>query len=165
MFEKRDVRTLAQVKRDEVWPRAWDWWARQGFRLEPTGPYRFRGSSFYARIGLRREVRLGLDEAAGGTTVDLAFNASLTDEGLVGGAVAAVLFLPVAVVGGAISYTEYETDAQNLMNAFWQYVNAAAGQGPANPVPVPPPCSRCGAALLPDWKVCPYCGTSRPAAP
>jgi len=163
VFEKRDVRALANLKRDEAWTRAWDWWSRQGFRLEQTGPYQFRGASFYGRIGLRREVRLLLEESAGTTRVDLAFSASLTDEGLVGGAVAAVLFLPVAVVGGAISYTEYEADAQNLMNAFWQSIGAAPGSGV--PVTVPPPCSRCGAALLPDWKVCPYCGTSRPPSP
>lgn len=166
MFEKREVRSLPGVRREEIWVKAWDWWSRQGFRVEQTGPYRARGSSFYGRIGLRREFALAIDEAGPNTNVDLSFNASLTDEGLVGGAVAAVLFFPVAVVGGAISYTEYETDAQNLMAAFWQYLFASAGRGPSSGVPVPPPpCTGCGSALLPDWRVCPYCGRPRSPSP
>ena len=142
----------------------WDWWARQGFHLAQTGPYRIHGSSFYGRIGLRREFDLALDADGKGSSVDLVFRARITDEGLVGGAVAAVLFLPVAIVGGAVSYTQYETDAQNLMAAFWQYVTALQVGGGAPPAIVPPPCSSCDAALLPDWKLCPTCGTAKPGA-
>ncbi|OGS47880.1 MAG: hypothetical protein A3K68_01325 [Euryarchaeota archaeon RBG_16_68_13] len=161
MFEKREVRTFPGLKRDALWSKAWDWWGRQGFQLQRTGPFRFHGSSYYGRIGLRREFDLVIDEAAGATNIDLSVSARLTDEGVVGGAVAAVLFWPVAVVGGAMSYSEYESDARNLMNAFWQYANAeAAGSGPRPSIP-PPPCTGCGSALLPDWKVCPYCGRSR----
>lgn len=153
MFEKREVRHLAGGRRDEVWTKAWDWWSRQGFNLTQTGPYRFHGSSYYARIGLRREFDLILDEATGGTSADLSFEARITDAGVIGGAVAAVIFFPVALVGGAISYVEYESDARNIMAAFWQYISGAAGSAG-----IPPPCKGCGAALLPDWKVCPYCG-------
>ena len=164
MFEKRETRTFPGMRRDEIWSRGWEWWSRQGFRLEQMGPYRARGTSFYGRIGLRREFTLAVDEVSGGAGADLSFRASLTEEGLVGGAVAAVLFFPVAVVGGAISYTEYETDARNLMAAFWQYLQATGGRGPATAMPVPTPaCTGCGAALLPDWKVCPYCGQRRAA--
>lgn len=165
VFEKREVRTFPGGRRDSAWPRAWDWWSRQGFQLAQTGPYRFHGSSFYGRIGLRRELELVLDDVPGGLSVDLSFNARITDEGLVGGAVATVLFWPVAVVGGAVSYSEYETDARNLMNAFWQFIASDTGQPGAGPATLPPPpCSGCGAALLPDWKVCPYCGRPRTGA-
>ncbi len=91
--------------------------------------------------------------------MDLAFNAQITDEGLIAGAVTAVFLLPVAVLGGAVSYTEYETDAQNMMLAFWQFLGASPASGPVSSAPpMPPACKGCGSALLPDWKVCPYCG-------
>ncbi len=162
MFEKREVRFFPGVRREDVWTRAWDWWGRQGFQLTQTGPYRFHGSSHYARIGLRREFVLILDEASGGTNVDLTFSASITEEGLVVGAVAAVVLLPVAVLGGAVSYSEYETDSRNLILAFWQFLSSQPGAPSVGATPpMPPPCTGCGSALLPDWKVCPYCGRAR----
>ncbi len=164
MFQKREVHFVGGAKPADLWPKVWDWWSRQGFQLSQSGPTSLRGTSYYSNIGLRREFWLILSEAAGGTNVDLSLNAQITDEGLVVGAVSAVVFWPVAVVGGALSYSEYETDARNLMIAFWQFLYApAASPGTAVPGPtaVPPPCSGCGAAMLPDWKVCPYCGRAR----
>jgi len=162
MFEKREVRSFPGLRRDDVWAKAWDWWARQGFHLAKTGPYRFHGSSYYSRIGLRREFDLIVDDVPGGCNVDLTFSAQITDEGLIVGAVTAVLLLPVAVLGGAVSYSEYETDARNLILAFWQFLSTAPGASADKPTPaMTPPCKGCGAALLPDWRVCPYCGRPR----
>jgi hypothetical protein len=164
MFEKREVRFVAGVSRDDLWAKAWDWWTRQGFALTKTRPYRCHGASFYARIGLRREFDLILDEANGGCNVDLTFRAVLTQEGLIAGAVAAVVLWPIAVLGGAVSYSEYEADARNLLLAFWQFVTANAGErSTSQPPPMPPPCKGCGSGLLPDWKVCPYCGRAKDA--
>lgn len=164
MFEKREVRFVEGVSRDDIWAKAWDWWTRQGFALTKTGPYRCHGASFYARIGLRREFDLILDEANGGCTVDLTFRAVLTEEGLIAGAVTAVVLWPIAVLGGAVSYSEYEADARNLLLAFWQFVATGPGARSTSPPPaMPPPCKGCGSALLPDWKVCPYCGRAKDA--
>ena len=162
MFEKREIRFFPGTRRNDVWPKAWDWWGRQGFHLARTGPYRVHGSSYYARIGLRREFDVILDDASGGTNVDLTFNAQITEEGLIVGAVTAVLLLPVAVLGGAVSYSEYETDARNLILGFWQFLATAQGVPAGRTTPsMPPPCKGCGSALLPEWKVCPYCGRAR----
>jgi hypothetical protein len=162
MFEKREVRSFPGLRRDDAWRKAWDWWGRQGFQLTKTGPYRFHGSSFYSRIGLRREFDAILDGAEGGTNVDLTFNAQITDEGLIAGAVTAAFLLPVAVLGGAVSYSEYETDARNSVLAFWQFLSGApTGAADRMTSAMPPPCQGCGAALLPDWKVCPHCGRKR----
>jgi len=158
VFEKREVRSFPGARREDFWPKAWGWWTRQGFALTKTGPYRIHGASHYSQIGLRREFDLILDDTDGGCNVDLSFGASITDEGLIAGAVTAVFLLPVAVLGGAISYTEYETDAQNLMLAFWQSLGTAETKARRAPSMAPIACKNCGAALLPDWKVCPYCG-------
>ena len=164
MFEKREMHFIPASKPADLWPKLWDWWSRQGFQLAQTATHSLHGTSFYSRIGLKREVWFVLTDAPNGSNADLSLNAQITDEGLVLGAVSAVLFLPVAVVGGAISYSEYATDARNLMLAFWQYVYSL-GAPPGTPPPripeVPTPCAGCGAAMLPDWKVCPYCGRAR----
>lgn len=162
MFQKREARFVPAARPADLWPRAWDWWSRQGFSLAQSGPYQMRATSFYSSIGLRRECLLLMSEASGGTNVDLSLDAQITDEGLVIGAVSAVVFWPVALAGGAVSYSEYETDARNLMNAFWQFITApAAHPGAAPAPPMPSPCPGCGAAMLPDWNVCPYCGRRR----
>ena len=164
MFQKREVRFIPNAKAADVWPRVWDWWGRQGFQLSQSGPYSMHGTSFYSRIGLRREVWLVLSDVANGVNVDLSLNAQITDEGLIAGAVSAVLFWPVAVVGGAVSYSDYETDSTNLMMAFWQFLNAISAPpgAPHPPGPeIPARCLGCGAGLLPDWKVCPYCGRAK----
>ena len=162
MFEKREVRLFPGLRRDDVWAKAWDWWGRQGFHLTKTGPYRFHGSSYYSRIGLRREFDLIVDDVPNGCNVDLTFSAQITDEGLIAGAVTAVLVLPVAVLGGAVSYSEYETDARNLILVFWQFLSMGSGPSAVKSTPaMPPPCKGCGSALLPDWKVCPHCGRAR----
>jgi hypothetical protein len=164
MFQKREVHFAASTKPADLWPKVWDWWARQGFQLAQTAPTSLHGTSFSSHIGLRRELWLVLSDAQNGTNVDLSLNAQITDEGLVVGAVSAVLFWPVAVVGGAVSYSDYETDSGNLMMAFWQFLYSAAAPAgaPHPPAPeTPTPCAGCGAGLLPDWKVCPYCGRAK----
>src|SRR3972149_3994539 len=81
MFEKREVRAFPNLRREEAWNKAWDWWSRQGFKLTQTGPYRFHGSSFYSRIGLRREFDLVIDEGPGGSRPDPSFPPPTTGRG------------------------------------------------------------------------------------
>src|SRR3989454_9506524 len=125
MFEKRDVRSFPGLRRDEGWAKSWDWWGRQGFHLTKTGPYRFHGSSYYSRIGLRHEFDLIVDDIPGGCNVDLTLSAQITDEGLIAGAVTAVLILPGAVLGGAVAHSEDERDARNRTRRFWPFHSAA----------------------------------------
>ena len=177
MLEKRDYRVIPGATAEEVWAKAWDWWQRAGFALYHVGPGHFTGSSVYSKIGLRREIDLRFMDANNALYVDLAFRARLTDEGAVGGAVAAVVFFPVAAVGGAISWSEYENEANALMANFWQLLWQATSK-PSYPLyatappfgtpytimpPVPAPaaktCAKCGAGLAADWKACPACGS------
>ena len=171
MFDKREYRMYQGIKREDIYPQVCDFWARQGFYVAQLGPYHIHGQSYYSKIGLKREFYLRMDENQGNTYIDIQFQAKITDTGLVGGAAAAILLWPVAVVGGALSYTEYENDAKNLMWNFWGHVDPLAKQAgvpspPPPPVQPPPPaaqqpsvpCQGCGALLPPQWKACPYCG-------
>lgn len=159
------------VRRDQIYTQVCDFWARSGFYVAQISPYHVRGESYHQKIGLKREFYLRLDEHEGNTYMDLQFSAKITDEGMVGGAAAAIIFLPVALVGGALSYTEYEDDARKLMGSFWAYADQITNvRGVMAQLPTPPPpqvypqtqktvpCSGCGALVMADWKACPYCG-------
>jgi hypothetical protein len=172
MFDRRDYRIYQGVNKDGLYPQICDWWARQGFYVAQIYPFHIQGSSYYSKIGLRREFNLRMDDRDGSTHFDLNLRASITDEGLVGGVAAAVLLWPVAVVGGALSYNEYEKDARNLMVAFWTFLDQISGtRGSMAPnIPQPPQpgsqnqtphvsCKGCGALLPMEWKACPYCGS------
>ena len=171
MFERRDFQVYKGVDLKEIYPKICGWWASRGFYVSQIGPYHIHGTSYYSRIGLRREFDLFINDVEGGVSFDLMFRAHITDEGLIGGGVATLLFWPVAVVGGAVSYNEHETDARNTMIAFWQYINHETNvQGMVEepdspheepevlPEPETEPCEICGALLPTDWKACPYCG-------
>lgn len=178
LFTKRDHRTITGITKEQaVQAASWFWRSRQ-FGITFTSPYSLRGEQYYSRLGLRQSVDTWVAEEGGNVAVDLSFSASLTDEGAVVGVVGAVLLLPVTVAVGAVSYIEYENDAQRLMNDFWSYIynfpknpsppagpppppSWAQGQ-PAQPVAQPPParaCSSCGAQLDADAKFCKLCGT------
>ena len=170
MFEKRDYRRYQGVKRENIYQQICDFWTRQGFYVAQISPFQIQGQSYHEKIGLRREFSLRMDEHEGSTYLDLQFQAKITETGMVGGAVAAVIFWPVAAEGGALSYSEYESDARNLMGSFWAFVDHLANtksvpaQAPSPPVQPQPqetlPCQGCGALLPANWKACPYCGRS-----
>lgn len=168
LFDKRDYRMYEGVKREQIYPQICDFWARQGFYVAQISPFHIQGQSYHQKIGLRREFFLRMDEHQNNTYIDLSFQAKITDEGLIGGAAAAVIFWPVALVGGVLSYKEYEDDARNLMGSFWVFVDQITNRrgtfAQAPPTPPPPqpqdtiPCQGCGAILFKNWKACPYCG-------
>jgi len=176
MFEKRDYRIYPDIDKEKIYPQVCDFWARQGFYVSQFGPYHIYGQAYHGNIGLRMEFDLRIYDVDDNTYLDLLVRAKVTDEGLVGGAAAAVIVWPVAVVGGAISYSEYEKGANALIGSFWTYTNQITGKTgqwatapPSQYQPTPPgsppqtenvPCQKCGALLPKPWKACPYCGSS-----
>lgn len=178
MLERREFRSYPKADREALWSKTWDWWVRAGFQLSNPAPYTIYGISWWSKIGMQREAWVRLDQAGETMHVDVTFAARITNEGMVGGAVAAVVFLPVAAVGGVLSYSEYEEDVRRMLWGFWSFLHTETGQPgwvtpvaygqptvPAPTVPAAPPaavCAQCGAALQAGWKVCPYCGKAKP---
>jgi hypothetical protein len=182
LFTKRDHRSIPGITKEQaVQAASWFWRSRQ-FGITFTSPLSLRGEQFYSKLGLRQSVDVWAADEGPNTGVDLSFSASLTDEGAVVGVVGAVLLLPVTVAIGAVSYIEYENDAQRLMNDFWSYVYNFP-KNPSPPAGPPPPpawaqgqpaqpiaqapiaqatpartCVSCGAQLDVDSKFCKMCG-------
>lgn len=178
LFTKRDHRSIPGITKDQaIQAASWYWRSRQ-FGVTFTSELSLRCEQFYSKLGLKQSVDVWVRDEGQNTGIDLTFSASLTDEGAVVGVVGAVLLLPVTVAVGAVSYMEYENDAQRLMNDFWSYIYSfskspgppadnptppawAAGQ-PAQSAAQPQPartCASCGTHLDPDAKFCKMCGS------
>jgi hypothetical protein len=122
VFEKTEYRMFGGVNAETFFPGLQDFWIKEGFSTVRVSPYRILGESFDSRIGLKRNFALTVYEQAGVTYMDLQLQAKVTDFGMVGGAAAAFICLPIAVVAGAISYHEYDKDAKELNRRFWDYM-------------------------------------------
>lgn len=174
MFEKREYREYKNTPRDTIYSAVCKWWTDRGFYIGQIAPYHIQGTSYYTKIGLRREFFLKIDEINGNTYLDILFKATITDEGLIGGVAATVIFWPVAAIGGVLSYDEYQREANSLLSSFWQQMDALTKQTGA-PAPSPPSqpqaefkvtmeqkkCEGCGAFIVPTWVACPYCGKKK----
>jgi hypothetical protein len=169
MFELSDYRMYKNVDRSKIYPKICDFWARQGFYVAQISPYYVQGQSYHQKIGLRREFDLRIDEQEGEVYIHLNFSAIITDEGMTGGSAATIISWPDQIVGGAISSTEYEKEARNLIGYFWIFVDEMTHtRGNLSPPPEPieedkpqpesTQCEYCGAFIITNWVVCPYCG-------
>jgi hypothetical protein len=165
LFTKHDHRPVRGITKEQAMQAtAWFWRSRQ-FGVSFLSPYNLQATQFQSKLGLRQSVNVQVNDEGDSVGVNLPFSAELTDEGAVVGAVGAVLVLPAAAIVGAVSYTEYENDAQRLMSEFWSHLyshpknpeppaGTSAGEGLAQRK-----CPSCGAKQESDAKFCKYCGS------
>jgi len=177
LFTKHEHRVLTGITKEQaVQAAAWYWRSRQ-FGINFASAYNLTGAQFYSRLGLRQQVSVSSFDMGPGVGVDVDFSAELTDEGVVAGAIGAVLVLPAVVAVGAVSYVEYENDASRLLSDFWTYMsNHGSSAGPPTGPPPSPSwaeakpaaaaapgsprqCPSCRAYTEPDARFCKYCGT------
>ncbi len=165
LFTKHDHRPVKGITKEQaVQASAWFWRSRQ-FGVSFVSPYNLQAVQFQSKLGLRQSVNVHAMDEGDSVGVDLTFSAELTDEGAVVGAVGAVLVLPAAAIVGAVSYVEYENDAQRLMNEFWAHLYAFPKNREVPVEPAPPEesadgrsCPSCAAKQESDAKFCKYCG-------
>jgi len=180
LFTKHDRRSFAGITKEQAMQAAGWFWRYRQFGITYTSPYSLRGGQFYSRLGLRQSVDVWAVDDGPNVGVEVTFSAELTDEGAVVGVVGALILLPVTVAVGAVSYIEYENDAQRLMTEFWNYVYnfPKNPQPPAGSPPAPAwaqgqipqaaaqptstatakSCPTCSSVLDQDSKFCKHCG-------
>ncbi len=181
LFTKRNHRSIPRLTKEQAMQAsAWFWRSRQ-FGVNFTSPYSLHGEQYYSKLGLRQSIDVYATGEGKDSGVDLSFSAELTDAGGVAGLAGAVIWLPLTVAVGAVSFIQYENDAQRLMMDFWSYLegfprNPKPPEGPApvpswaqppKPQPVGSPagaqatkeCPLCGAKIDTDSVFCKHCGT------
>lgn len=139
LFTKHDHRIVPGINKEQAMQGSSWYWRSRNFGVTFNSPYSFTGAQFYSRLGLRQSVIVYAVPEGSEVAIDLTISAELTDEGAVVGVLGAVILLPVTVAVGAVSYVEYENEAQRLIADFWTYMSGFP-KNPAPPAgPAPPP--------------------------
>lgn len=191
VFEKFESWSWSAPPPAELFAKAWEFWGHRGYELTSTGGTSFRGRSFQSRIGIHRVVDVTVVPTPAGSVLQLRFRADVRADVAAGGAVLAVVLLPLAVVGAAVSWHEYESDWSRERWEFWNYLVALPGArvaegggGPPPPTaplfdpgpPVAPPggatgtppasaelrCPQCHAVATGERRFCASCGAPIP---
>lgn len=162
VFEKFESWAFATPGPSELFPLAQNFWGQRGYGLQSTGPTSFRGRSFQSRLGIHRVVDVTILPAGSGSALQVRFRADVREDVAVGGVVVAVLLLPVAVVGAALSWHEYELDWSRERWEFWNFLIGIARAQPAPTTPAPSPPS---SPLLGPTGVTPSTGPAPPPPP
>jgi hypothetical protein len=139
VFEKYEAWPFSSPSSSTLFAQAMSFWQQSGYLVTPTSPQSFQGRSFQPRLGIHRLVDVTVFPSGSGATVQVRFRASVTDEGLVVGAVIGILALPVAAIGGAVSWHEYEQDWSAVRWGFWNFLIQTVRAVPLTPVSVIPP--------------------------
>ncbi len=137
VFEKFESWTYQAPTAQEIHAVSWAFWSQRGYGLRATGPLSFQGRSFQSHIGIHRVVDVNVLSAGTDSVLQLRYRADVREDAAIGGAVVAVLLLPVAAVGAAVSWHEYETDWSRERWEYWNYLltQGKAQVAPATPTP------------------------------
>jgi hypothetical protein len=157
LFGRRDARTFQNMTREEVTTRIGEFLRQAQFRIDFASPVQLHAEQYYQKLGLRRVMDVWVTDSGSATLVSIDFSATLGDAETAVGLVGAVLFLPLAVAVGAVSYLDYESDANALIRSLWSYLSASQ-QVPRADLAMPRRCGNCGLLLETDARFCKQCG-------
>lgn len=177
MFERFESWLFTAPHAGDAFTAVWAAMSQAGFGLTSTSSCSFQGRSISPKWGLHRLLEITVLPWGEGANIQVRFRAAPTDEGLIVGVVGAVVLLPAAVVGAAISWDKYENDWQDTRTRLWSYLVQAANARPWSPTasppgtmaaqpPLPPPlpsesvCHSCHTALPPGARFCYSCGST-----
>jgi len=168
LFAKREQRTFSGIKKETIIQSISNFWSQSQFGITFFGPFQIHGERLYSKIGLRQVIDVWIQDSGDTIMVDLMFSANLGEGEAVVGVVGAVVILPVAIAVGAVSYLEYENDANSLIGSFWNFLTSLVisngGRIPSQPLIQPVPkatvsCPNCTTINDLDSQYCKKCGT------
>ena len=161
---RRSVRAYADQSKELLIEKATNFWRRNQFSLTHPGPFQMHGEQYYAQIGLRRVVDISMCDQGNDVSIDLSFSATLGNTEAMIGVVGAIVFLPLTALVAAVSYLDYEKNADQLINDFWNYMGPYSGNPESQPKQVAT-CFSCGTALDLNSKFCKNCGVKIESQP
>jgi hypothetical protein len=154
LFNKTERRYFTGSSKEGMASLASAFWRSKGFNIDFSSPFQLHAEHLQTTWGLRRAVDLWISDANGSVAVDINFSATLGDGEAALGVIGAVIWLPAVAVVGAVSYSEYQKDAYDLIGEFWRYLGAEAHGETSTGAR----CKSCGASIPPDSKFCKQCG-------
>lgn len=154
LFTKRDQRTYPDLTAEDAASRVSAFLRQAQFGITFVSPTQLHAEQFFQKLGLRRVMDLWVQPSGAGVTVTAELSATLGDDAAAVGLLGAIVVLPVAVAVGAVSYIDYESDANSLMASLWSYLGSA-------PVAAKR-CGNCGLAVDASDRFCKRCGSQLP---
>lgn len=158
LFSKRDVRTYPKSPVDMVLTGVRTFLRQAQFEIYDVNPQQVHGEQYFHKLGLRRAVDVWVNPNGDGSIVTLDISATLGDPEAAVGLLGAVIYLPLAVAVGAVSYLDYERDATSLLTSLWNYLGNMEGRPPSSGLEATLRCSNCGLSQDHDSRYCKRCG-------
>jgi len=152
LFTKQDQRTFANTTVESAVTQVSDFLRQARFYINFTAPTQIHAEQYFYKLGLKRVMDVEATRSPHGTTVSVKLSATLGDDAAVVGLIGAVVILPVAVAVGAISYIDYENDANALMASLWNYLGSTAAGTVVR-------CGNCGLNVDVGDRFCRRCGS------
>ncbi len=162
LFSRRDSRTFNNITKEELITRISEFLRQSQFRIDFASPVQLHAEQYYQKLGLKRVMDVWVADSGTGAVVSIDFSATLGDAETAVGLVGAVLFLPLAVAVGAVSYLDYESDANALIQSLWGYLSSSQRVSVAATAMLRR-CGNCGLLLDADARFCKWCGTQVPS--
>lgn len=119
MFDKTETWQFSEPGAEQLFAACWSIWSGMGYQLSSTSGTSFAAQSAHPTLGFHRIAEVTVTPAAAGAMVNVRFRAGVSKGGVAGGAVAAIVFWPVAAVGGALSWSQFEDDWKASRSIFW----------------------------------------------
>ncbi len=160
LFVKRDARTYPRLPVETGIADVRTFLRQAQFQTVDVSPQQLHGEQYFQKLGLRRAVDVWVNPSGEGCVITVDISASLGDTEAAVGLIGAVIYLPLAVAVGAVSYLDYDRDAASLISSLWYYLDNVNKNGNVAPGGFQPGlrCSNCGMSQEADARFCKRCG-------
>jgi hypothetical protein len=158
LFVRRDSRLFSQLSPEDATVAAGAFLAQAQFQVRTVTPYQLHAEQYFHKLGLRRAMDVWVTQQGGSAVVTAEISATLGDTEAAVGLLGAIIYLPLAVAVGAVSYIDYEQDANALLMSMWGYLGGSGPRAGGSGSAPEHRCGNCGLALDSDARFCKRCG-------
>jgi len=158
LFVRHDSRLFSTLSPEDAVSITGSFLSQAQFHVQYVAPYQIHAEQFFQKLGLRRAMDVWVTRQDGSAVVTAEISATLGDAEAAVGLIGAIAYLPLAAAVGAVSYIDYERDANALLMSMWSYLGSYVPTSGGEPSAGERRCGNCGLALDPDARFCKRCG-------